>query len=351
MRLGRTTLSSLLTTGLISGCSFSQNDGVLGQQMLWIDPGEFDMGCTYGQANSCESDEKSVTHVRLTAGFWLGENEVTQGLYRAVTGNSPSSDKTCGDDCPVTDVSWNDAVAFCNALSAREGLRPAYVQRGGDWTWDRRADGYRLPTEAEWEYAARAGEDLRYSGSDRVDDVAWYNDNSGSSIHRVGTKAANAWGLRDMSGNVWEWTGDWYASTLPGGNVDNPAGPTAAGSVRVNRGGSYLYKALRARVSSRGRNDPSYTSGHLGFRVARGVPGPAPVYRRSSPATVQFTAKDLVDSISQSTLQGICQSIDGMLEAGGTPQMAEAALANGYQRQAGGPSESQVFAEFWSRCR
>ncbi len=246
---------------------------VLGQRMVWLAPGAFDMGCTASQAD-CGSYERPVTHVRLTAGFWLGETEVTQGLYRAVTGKSPSSHETCGDDCPVTDVSWNDAVAFCNALSALEGLRPAYVQRGGDWTWDRTADGYRLPTEAEWEYAARAGEDLRYSGSDSVDDVAWYGPyewgrngqenrggNSGLSTHPVGTKAANAWGLRDMSGNVWEWTYDCFDNT------------------RGMRGGSWQQGAREARVSNPDAWYPSETLVDLGFRVARGVPGPPPPAR------------------------------------------------------------------------
>jgi formylglycine-generating enzyme required for sulfatase activity len=261
---------------------------VRGYTMVALAPGSFDMGCTPGQGSACESDEKPVHRVELTAPFWIGETEVTQGLYRTVTGKSPSYFSTCGDDCPVEQVTWCDAVAFANALSAAERLRPAYTVPSGfvvgmskdacnaaspKVVWDRAADGYRLPTESEWEYAARAGQDLPYSGSAEVGAVAWYGENSSNTTHRVGTKAANRWGLDDLSGNVWEWTADWYASTYTAGTAKNPPGPVA-GDQRVFRGGGFGSGDAWMRVANRGWYTPGDSRVNLGFRLARGVPGP-----------------------------------------------------------------------------
>ena len=199
-----------------------------GIEFVWIPPGEFRMGSTSRHA---DSDEKPVTRVRLTRGFWLGKYEVTQRQWEGVMGSNPSGFNSCGGDCPVEGFSWNDAQEFIGKLNGRSGGRR-----------------YRLPTEAEWEYAARAGtttdtyagDITKPSGNDPVlNRIAWYRENSGGGTHPVGRKAPNAWGLHDMLGNVREWVGDWYGD-YSGGTVTDPDGPRS-GSVRVNRGGSWNY--------------------------------------------------------------------------------------------------------------
>jgi formylglycine-generating enzyme required for sulfatase activity len=165
-------------------------------------------------------------------------------------GTEPSHFK--GANLPVEKVSWDDAVAFCDKLSAVEG-----VAKGT----------YRLPTEAEWEYAARAGAPGARYGD--VGEVAWYDGNAGGQTHDVGTKKANAWGLHDMLGNVWEWTGDWYGSYADGVQVD-PVGP-GAGSDRVIRGGSWSFDAQYARAAYRNGGDPSSRYDSLGFRPTRSL--------------------------------------------------------------------------------
>jgi formylglycine-generating enzyme required for sulfatase activity len=163
-------------------------------------------------------------------------------------------------------------VTFCNALSELAGLKPAYEFVDFD-IWGTAvkevagASGYRLPTEAEWEYAARAGQTHTYAGSNRVDEVAWYASNSGNQTHPVGQKDANVWGLHDMSGNVWEWTGDWYASdTYTSSPAEDPQGALTGGH-RVRRGGSFRGGRGWARAADRGVNYPDYASDYLGFRV------------------------------------------------------------------------------------
>ena len=143
--------------------------------------------------------------------FTIGQTQVTQGLWEKVMGSNPSHFK--GAKLPVESVSWYDSVRFCNKLSELKGLRPAYSFGSGDEpevSLDLEANGYRLPTEAEWEYAARGGQDYLYAGSDTASEVGWYNSNSGGSTHPVGTLSANGFGLYDMSGNVWEWCNDRY---------------------------------------------------------------------------------------------------------------------------------------------
>ncbi len=194
--------------------------------------------------------------VTLTRGFWLMQHPVTQRQWQAVMGNNPSrfqgaAPSPGGPDHPVEQVSWNDAVAFAEKVSAREGVR------------------YRLPTEAEWEYAARGGQGHVYSGSDDADAVAWHRKNSGSSTHPVGQKAANGYGLRDMSGNVWEWVADWYEA-YPSGSATDPTG-AAAGSYRVFRGGGWYGNANHATVASRGDNGPDNANGNVGFRLSRSI--------------------------------------------------------------------------------
>ena len=207
--------------------------------------------------------------VSISRPFLLGRYPVTQDLYKAVTGGNPSRFKGPFHDPgrasrPVENVSWYDAVRFCNQLSGMEGLRPCYIfgdrteNEDGDETTevscDWKADGYRLPTEAEWEYAAKAGTELEYAGSDNLDDVGWYDGNSGEKTHPGGLKKANAWGLYDMSGNVWEWC--WEKER----------------TARVSRGGSWSFSAKCARVANRGGRYPGYGYDDCGFRLSRSAP-------------------------------------------------------------------------------
>jgi len=266
----------------------------VGYKMVAIEPCSFTMGCTAGQSK-CDSDEKPAHRVRLTRGFAMGATEVTQALWQAVMGDNPSHFK--GERRPVEKVSWDDVLSFCNKLSKLEGLQPAYTLSGGSVRYNRGADGYRMPTEAEWEYAARAGTDLLYAGSSSVDAVAWYSSNS-DNTHPVATKKPNAWGLYDMSGNVFEWTYDWYGSSYYSNtSASDPMGPRL-GTVglraasardhpelaffasdesrcctdRVKRGGGWRDTVGFTQVAARSRNSPGARLANLGFRLARTIP-------------------------------------------------------------------------------
>ena len=189
----------------------------------------------------------------------MGKHEVTQGEYLDVMGSNPSYFK--GDtNRPVEQVSWVDATNFCARLTARER---AAGRLGA-------SDVYRLPTEAEWEYGARAGSTTRFSYGDdpgyvKLGDYAWFSGNSGSTTHPVGLKLPNAWGLHDMSGNVWEWCLDWYGS-YPGGSLTDPRGPDT-GSNRVDRGGGWGGGGRGCRSAYRNGDTPDSRNGDLGFRV------------------------------------------------------------------------------------
>jgi formylglycine-generating enzyme required for sulfatase activity len=218
--------------------------GPNGIQFMQIQPGEFSMGCSTGDAE-CYGDESPAHRVRITRGFQIGQYEVTQDQWQAVMGASPSWFQ--GATLPVEMVSWDDVQEFLGRLNARnDGFR------------------YRLPTEAEWEYAARAGTTGRYAGAGALGDVAWY---SGNSTRPVGQKRPNAWGLHDMLGNVYEWCQDWYGS-YSSNAADNPTGP-ASGSFRVLRGGSWLFITGLTRVSYRDRSVPGERQGSIGFRCVR----------------------------------------------------------------------------------
>ena len=202
-----------------------------------IPAGTFRMGCS-PEDSECYDDEKPVREVTLTRGFWMGETEVTQAAYERVMGSNPSHFK--GADLPVEQVSWNDAKKYCEAIRGR------------------------LPTEAEWEYAARAGTTGAPHGA--LNRVAWYEGNSGSKTHAVKQKEANAWGLYDMLGNVWEWVSDWYGEEYySGGETTDPQGPPN-GQRRALRGGSWSSFPRDARVSDRGRSEPSVRDDVSGFR-------------------------------------------------------------------------------------
>ena len=237
--------------------------------MVFVPGGSFQMGNPNSAVGG--SHERPVHTVTLTTGFYMGKYEVTQAQYRTVMGTNPSSGYGVGDNYPVYSVSWYDAVNFCNQLSVREGLTPAYTVNGTSVTWNRSANGYRLPTEAEWEYAAKGGNgspgNYTYAGSDNADSVAWYDGNSGSTTHTVGTKSPNGLGIYDMSGNVWEWCWDWYGYYSSGAQTD-PMG-ASSGSNRVRRGGVWVGSVVAVRSAARYSYDPNGQGDGRGFRLAR----------------------------------------------------------------------------------
>jgi formylglycine-generating enzyme required for sulfatase activity len=227
-----------------------------------IAPGTFTMGSpTVEEGHSTDETQHTVT---ITRGYCLKATEVTQGEWQAAMGRNPSEFKKCGANCPVEQVSWHDAVGYANALSRREGLPECYT---GDTFAGLTCSGYRLPTEAEWEYAARAGTTAATYGNPGR--VAWNRENSGEKTHPVRQKQPNAWGLYDMLGNVWEWTGDWYGDYS--GEASDPTG-AAVGSYRVNRGGSCYLTAIGDRAANRGNTAANNSHSGLGFRLARSAP-------------------------------------------------------------------------------
>ena len=242
-------------------------------KMVYCPPGEFEMG----SSDWLWRDERPRHRVTLTRGFWLAQTQVTQTLWERVMGANPSKFKTTRDGAtlPVEMVSWFDCVRFCNKLSALEGLEVAYQIGDGERpavTLNISAKGYRLPTEAEWEYAARAGTALLYAGGDSLEAVAWYGNLMKGSTHDVGNKNANAWGLYDMSGNVWEWCSDGkaeYSARQQGVTdpLDNPPEPSA----RINRGGAWSDVADVCRVTYRRSNAPESRSDNIGLRLARSL--------------------------------------------------------------------------------
>jgi formylglycine-generating enzyme required for sulfatase activity len=233
-------------------------------QMVSIPGGTFTMGCTSEQTN-CYSDELPTHQVTLSS-YSIGKYEITQKQWREVMGTNPSY--FTGDNKPVEQVSWYEVVAFCNALSIREGFTPAYTINGTTVSCNFLSNGYRLPTEAEWEYAARGGAqspNTQYSGSNMLSEVAWYNSNSSSTTHDVGTKLPNQLGIYDMSGNVWEWVWD-YSGSYTSASQTNPTGPTS-GSDRRLRGGSWNNNAENCRSANRNNNNPDNRNNNNGARV------------------------------------------------------------------------------------
>ena len=238
---------------------FTETAWGVNMKMIWVEGGDFLMGCTSEQGN-CDSDEQNVRRVTVD-GFYIGMLEVTQSQWEKVVGTSISQQRNkansswslygVGPDYPMYYVSWDEAIEFCRLLSNKTGRT------------------YTLPTEAQWEYAARGGnknEGAKYAGSNMIDVVAWYTDNSGSGTHIVGSKRANALGIYDMSGNVWEWCKDWYANSYVSYDTNNPVGPSS-GSRRVVRGGNWCYDASYCRVADRYYDSPSLRYYGLGFRV------------------------------------------------------------------------------------
>ncbi len=254
----------------------------IGMTLVRIEPGSFLMGTTKEQIDQLLrlfpdfqrewfDNEQPQHRVQITRPFFLGTHPVTQGQYQAIMGSNPSHFKG-SDDLPVESVSWLDAVSFCNKMSEKDKRTPFYRINGTEVA-DVGGNGYRLPTEAEWEYACRAGSATLFPFGDdagKLGEHAWFSDNSDGKTHPVGQKRPNAWGLYDMLGNVWEWCADWYDAkyyaSSPSVAVDPPGPPKAA--IRVFRGGCWYNFPRRCRSAFRDWDAPDYRSNDLGFRLA-----------------------------------------------------------------------------------
>ena len=242
--------AELLKKRITSGAFKAGEKLDLGIPSHWIPAGRFQMGSPSSEEG--RSSDETPHKVVLSRGFFMAETECTQAQWESVMRGNPSNFK--GSDRPVEQVSWEEAVEYCRKLTAKqraEGILPE------GWEW-------RLPTEAEWEYAARAGTTGPRYGE--LDAIAWYAKNSDDQTHPVGQKAANAWGLYDMLGNVWEWCADWRGD-YPTGSVTDPTGPSS-GSGRVNRGGGWYFVAEGARSAFRSGDSPGSRFFSLGFRPA-----------------------------------------------------------------------------------
>ena len=254
------------------------------EAFIHVKGGSFSMGCS-GGAGDCRPDNRAV-HTVTVSDFYMGKYEITQQEYEQVMGTNPSHFSEC-EDCPVENVCWYDAVAFCNKKSQLDGLTPYYtidketVDRRNLNTYDDMlwtvtinptANGYRLPTEAEWEFVARGGkQDVEgpLAGSGEEEQLGWLKVNSNDATHPVGQKLANELGVYDMTGNVEEWCWDWHASYTKKSQV-NPIGPKK-GSERMLRGGSWITSGNTARVFHRSISFAQGRSWSIGFRIARSV--------------------------------------------------------------------------------
>ena len=240
--------------------------------MVELPGGTFLMGSPDSDREA--SDAEKPQHQVIISAFAISRFPITRQLYRDITGSSPQQWGRDKDDqqLPANYVNWFDAARFCNVLSERVGLSPCYRIDGDNVEWDREADGYRLPTEAEWEYACRAGTTSNWFFGNDPHDLgvyAWFNENSDARVHPVGEKKPNAWKLHDMSGNVWEWCWDWYADypTDPQPLTD-PAGPEDS-SRRVLRGGSWYFDPRLLRSANRFSYRPVNRIDLFGFRCVR----------------------------------------------------------------------------------
>ena len=222
-------------------------------ELIWVNQGAFGMGSPSAE-ESRNKAEGPQTRVTLTKGFWLGKTEVTQAQYEMVMGENPSTFKDVGTNAPVENVSWIDAMAFCEKLNSRER------------TAGRLPEGfaYTLPTEAQWEYAARAGSTDAYPHD--LESIAWHKKNSGESSHPVAQKKPNKLGIYDMQGNIVEWCYDWYGN-YPGGEVTDPKGPQR-GYYRIARGGSWRTEDRTLRFAARSGGSAGRLDYTIGFRLA-----------------------------------------------------------------------------------
>lgn len=279
------------------GNTLDGQPGVAEPEFVRIEAGTFVMGSPEGEP-ARDGDETQHT-VTLTRAFFMQVTELTQAEWRMLMDEDPSRFTSCGDDCPVDSVNWWEALAYANALSTARGLDPCYTLMnctgpagtgmqcsglavngadGSNNPYD--CKGYRLPTEAEWEYAYRAETTTAFYNGDIVetncaeqtlDAIGWYCGNSADTTHAVGQKLENAWGLHDMAGNAWEWVWDWYGP-YPTGPATDPTGP-ATGTTRVYRGGSWYFASRNSRAAARDEAwAPELVSDHLGIRLVRTAP-------------------------------------------------------------------------------
>lgn len=219
-------------------------------ELMVIPAGSFEMGSTKG-----ESSEKPLHHVTLAKPFAIGKYEVTQAQWQAVMGSNPSHFSNCGPGCPVENVSWYDVQKFIKRLNQKTGK------------------SYRLPTEAEWEYACRAGQQSEYCGGNDAGKVGWYSDNSGNKTHPVGQKQTNAFGLYDMSGNVFEWLADGYHKNYIGAPTDGSKWPDEGNTkTPMARGGSWSHWKEKMRSTNRAQFVPEMHLRYVGFRLATTLP-------------------------------------------------------------------------------
>lgn len=278
------TISLNIVCMSLGGCSGGDEPWVngMGMEMLHVAPSTFRMGPPRGErAHGPPSSQRTVT---ISSGFWLSRTEVSQGQWNEIM--DPATPRFEGAELPIESIRWLDAVRFCNRLSEFEGRPPAYEIDGFDVRWDRSVAGYRLPTEAEWEYACRAGTTGEYASGDSLDPSHAHFDapaslarttrevrrgqrksNAGSTT-KVGSKVPNEWGFQDMHGNVWEYCWDWFGPASSGnGAASDPAGPSQ-GERRVVRGGSWFDEAHWCGCGNRQVPGPGSIAGSIGFRVA-----------------------------------------------------------------------------------
>ena len=244
--------------------------GALRPELRRLPLGRFLMGSPESEEGRFAGEKQHEVEIKTV--FAISVTEVTQGQYERVMAENPSQFR--GEpDKPVEKVTFFDAIRYCNKLSEQEKLPSCYRIEGEDVTWPEvlRCRGYRLPTEAEWEYAARADDKTKYAGSDTLDEVAWWDGNAQGATHSVGSKRANAWGLHDFTGNVWEWVWDRFQVDYEALSHIDPIGPKS-GSYRVNRGGSWYDVAQNTRVANRRLDQRGYRIAYRGFRLARSYP-------------------------------------------------------------------------------
>ncbi len=271
----KTKILCILLFTLLVGMNSTTGPTCIPKNMVLVEGGEFMMGSETGGPD----DEKPVHDVTLDT-FYIGKCEVTQQEWQAVMQRNPSF--FTGGDLPVEQVSWYDAVEYCNQRSKKEGLTPCYSGSGDEITCDFSRDGYRLPTEAEWEYAARGGQlhqDFVFSGSNNAKEAAWFEENSAYKSHTAAQKKPNELGIYDMSGNVWEWCADWYEDDYyQDSPAVNPTGPAQIPGLRHRsyRGGGFGGDIDWLRSTARFHLSPHYSRFDMGFRVVKKASGKLP---------------------------------------------------------------------------